>query len=168
MSTHAPQAGDFLDHPGRPGPFGTLMDEYARAAADFCAVVEGFDTEVYTRGRGGDDEHTASAHALCAHVCGAARRYSEYIRKALGLPHVDRYEAPLGLVASPADVRPALGAAMRYTEEGLADLYDDPREAHEIVTFLVAWGPRYDPEMILEHAIVHLLRHRRQLERWTG
>ena len=25
-----------------------------------------------------------------------------------------------------------------------------------------------DPEMILEHAIVHLLRHRRQLERWAA
>jgi len=24
----------------------------------------------------------------------------------------------------------------------------------------------YDPEMLLEHAVVHLLRHRRQLERW--
>ena len=32
--------GDFLDHPGRIGPFGGLMDEYARAADDFCTVVE--------------------------------------------------------------------------------------------------------------------------------
>ena len=30
----------FLAHPGRPGAFGALMDEYARAAEDFCKVVE--------------------------------------------------------------------------------------------------------------------------------
>ena len=39
-------------------------------------------------------------------------------------------------------------------------------EANRALEFTVLWGPRYDPEMILEHAVVHLLRHRRQLERW--
>ena len=29
----------FLKPPGRSGPFGALMDEYARAAEDFCRVV---------------------------------------------------------------------------------------------------------------------------------
>jgi len=36
----------------------------------------------------------------------------------------------------------------------------------QVLSFTVRWGPRYDPEMILEHAVCHLLRHRRQLERW--
>jgi hypothetical protein len=27
------------------------------------------------------------------------------------------------------------------------------------------WGPTYDLEQLLEHAIVHVLRHRRQIER---
>ena len=33
----------FIQHPGRPGMFGALMDEYARAAEDFCRVVDWFD-----------------------------------------------------------------------------------------------------------------------------
>ena len=33
----------FIRHPGLSGPFGALMDEYARAAEDFCRVVESFD-----------------------------------------------------------------------------------------------------------------------------
>ena len=41
-------------------------------------------------------------------------------------------------------------------------------EAVAAITFPVRWGPIYDPEMILEHAIVHLLRHRRQIERWPA
>jgi uncharacterized damage-inducible protein DinB len=36
----------------------------------------------------------------------------------------------------------------------------------QALSFAVRWGPRYDPEMILEHAVCHLLRHRGQLERW--
>jgi DNA recombination protein RmuC len=36
------------------------------------------------------------------------------------------------------------------------------------LTFTVRWGPRYDPEMILEHGVCDLLRHRRPLERWQA
>ncbi|MCA8915112.1 MAG: hypothetical protein KDB90_06845 [Planctomycetes bacterium] len=32
---------DFLDRPGAAGWVGGLMDEYARAASDFCRVLEG-------------------------------------------------------------------------------------------------------------------------------
>ena len=28
----------------------------------------------------------------------------------------------------------------------------------------VRWGQLYDPEQLMEHAIVHILRHRRQIE----
>jgi hypothetical protein len=30
------------------------------------------------------------------------------------------------------------------------------------------WGPVYDLEQMLEHAIVHVLRHRRQIERFLA
>jgi len=33
------------------------------------------------------------------------------------------------------------------------------------VTIDSRWGQRYDLEQLLEHAIVHVLRHRRQIER---
>jgi hypothetical protein len=32
----------FIAHPGRPGAFGALMDEYAGAAEYFCRVAETF------------------------------------------------------------------------------------------------------------------------------
>ena len=31
---------------------------------------------------------------------------------------------------------------------------------------VVKWGQTYDPEQLFEHAIVHILRHRRQIERF--
>ncbi len=30
----------------------------------------------------------------------------------------------------------------------------------------VRWGQKYDVEQLFEHAIVHVLRHRRQIERY--
>ncbi len=42
--------------------------------------------------------------------------------------------------------------------------WDDIRQA--AVRFESRWKQPYDIEQMLEHAIVHILRHRRQLERW--
>ena len=161
-----PPLDDFLDAPGRGGLFGALLDESARAADDFCRLVERFSQSAFDEQRPSDDPSTVSPRAICAHVCGAQRRYADYIRKALGLPHVDRYELPLDAVRFPRDVRPLLGDALRYTEGAVAGIVDDKRDPQDIATFAVRWGPVYDPEMILEHGVVHLLRHRRQLERW--
>ena len=158
----------FLDHPGLPGPFGSLMDEYARAAEEFCRVLEGFSPEAFAGERPSNDPDTRSPRALALHVCGAAHRYSDYIRKARGLPFVDRFVLDPALLAKPAEARGHLATALRYTEAGLEGLYDAPAEVPTAITFKVRWGPIYDPEMILEHAVVHLLRHRRQLERWPG
>lgn len=155
----------FLNRPGLSGPFGALMDEYARAAEGFCQVVEALPQGVYLRTRASTDPDTTSRQMICAHVVGAARRYSDYIRKAREMPTVETLAADPKALATPAAVRPALAAATQDTEEALAGWYEDPSSA-ELVQFEVRWGPVYNPEMLLEHAIVHLLRHRRQIERW--
>jgi len=156
----------FLRTPGRAGPFGALLDESARAAEDFCRVLERFPQAEYEAERPGGDPDTVSVRAIAAHVCGAARRYADYIRKARGMPHVERYLPPPGTPARPSDARAMLAEALRYTEEALEGLWDAPYEAVRALEFRVRWGPSYDPEMILEHGVCHFLRHRRQLERW--
>lgn len=160
------RAAYFLDHPGRGGPFGALMDEYARAAADFCDVLERVPVAVFDEERESDDPDTVSVRAIAAHVVGASRRYADYIRKARGLPYEDRHVVAPDALAGPQDVRPRLAEALRYTEGALEALYDAGADDLAGLTFPVRWGPIYDPEMLLEHAIVHLLRHRRQIERW--
>jgi hypothetical protein len=156
----------FLRHPGRPGAFGALMDECARAAEDFCRVVESFDAARFAAERKSDDPSTTSPRAICAHVCGAAHRYAHYIRKARGVEFVERYEFDASRIASPRDVRACVAEAVRFTEETVEPLLRATDAEIQALTFTVRWGPRYDPEMILEHAVCHLLRHRRQLERW--
>jgi uncharacterized damage-inducible protein DinB len=143
------------------------MDEYARAADDFCRAVEAVTAARYRREEVSGDPDTVSLWAICRHVVGAAHRYADYILRARGRPFADRFVLPPDSLPEPAAVRPALAEMLRYTERALDGWYEDPAPAGK-VTFTVRWGPTYDPEMILEHAIVHLLRHRRQVERWPG
>lgn len=156
----------FIHHPGRPGPFGALMDEYARAAEDFCRVVETFDLTRFDAERPSNNPNTVSPRAICLHVIGAAHRYAHYIRKARGVDFVERYDAEPAQLRSPQDVRRLLTEGTLLTEETVEPLLNATEQEIQALSFAVRWGPRYDPEMILEHAVCHVLRHRRQLERW--
>ena len=159
-------AEPFLARTGRPGPFGALVDECARAAEDFCRVVEAFDAARFAAERPSKDPDTVSPRAICLHVCGGAFRYADYVRKAMGRPYVERAVVDPARIASPADVRGVLVEALRYTEDTFEGEWDMSEARCRELEFTVRWGPRYDPEMIMEHAVCHLLRHRRQLERW--
>ena len=159
-------AAVFLRHPGRSGPFGALMDECARAAEDFCRVVDTFDEARFELARASNDPDTASPRAVCAHVCGTAHRYAHYIRKARGVDFIDRYELDSSRPRRSSDVRGLLAEAILLMEETVEPLLPLTDEGIQALTFVVRWGPSYDPEMLLEHAVCHVLRHRRQLERW--
>jgi uncharacterized damage-inducible protein DinB len=144
--------------------FGALLDEYARAAEDFCRTVEDLPEDRFPRERASPDPETVSLRSICGHVAVAAWNYADYIRIARDLPRIPRpYEKDA--VITPAAFRPLLTAALRHTEATVEGCPSD-EAGLEALRFQVRWGPTYDPEMILEHAIVHLLRHRRQIERW--
>ena len=156
----------FVHHPGLAGPFGALMDEYARAAEDFCRVVESFDLARFDAERPSNNPNTVSPRAICLHVIGAAHRYAHYIRKARGVDFVERYDTDPAQLRSPQEVRTLLTEGILLMEETVEPLLNATEQEIQALSFAVRWGPRYDPEMILEHAVCHLLRHRRQLERW--
>ncbi|MBK8232691.1 MAG: DinB family protein [Candidatus Eisenbacteria bacterium] len=158
-------SSSLLKYPGRPGMWGALMDEYARAAEDFLRVAEAITKEQWDEPRASEDPDGVSLRKLCAHVILAARGYSAYIRKARGIADQDP-RAAFVPPDSPSDLRTCLTAALHWTEDGLEGFYEKGEAALEGTAFQVRWGPTYDPEMILEHGIVHLLRHRRQIERW--
>jgi hypothetical protein len=140
----------FIRHPGLSGPFGALMDEYARAAEDFCRAVERFDLARFDAERPSDNPNTVSPRAICLHVIGAAHRYAHYIRKARGVDFVERYEADPAQLRSPQEVRTLLTEGIVLMEETVEPLLNATEEDIQALSFAVRWGPRYDPEMILE------------------
>jgi hypothetical protein len=156
----------FIRHPGLSGPFGALMDEYARAAEDFCRVVDRFDLARFDAERRSNNPSTVSPRAICLHVIGCAHRYAHYIRKARGVDFIERFDPDPARLHAPRDVRALLTEGIVLMEETVEPLLTASEQDIQALSFAVRWGPHYDPEMILEHAVCHALRHRRQLERW--
>jgi len=145
-----------------------LMDLYADAAGELCSVLEQLAPARFERSIESADPDTASIRSICEHAVAAAYGYANYIRRARGLATPKLAETESQRVTAPADVRPLLGEALRYTEGALEGLYDATEEEVAALEFQVSWGPTYDPDMLLEHAILHLLRHRRQILRWPS
>jgi uncharacterized damage-inducible protein DinB len=54
---------------------------------------------------------------------------------------------------------------IEYTIETLDGKWEMSDEVIERTTIHSLWGVKYDLEQLLEHAIVHVLRHRRQIEK---
>lgn len=149
----------------RQGAFGALMDEYERAATDIIKLLKKMDIETYTRilDSKTKDKDCRSVQTIMNHVVRASYGYANYIREQFNEPFVKRktdYK-----LATPAAVIDELNKALKYTEETLSNKWNMPWK--EISTNIIhtKWGQHFDIDQLLEHAVVHILRHRRQIER---
>jgi hypothetical protein len=55
-----------------------------------------------------------------------------------------------------------------YTAETLDGKWEMTDEEIDGITIHSRWGVDYTLEQLLEHAVVHILRHRRKIERLLG
>ena len=148
----------------RKGAVGALMGEYERAAAEFRSIIAALTDEQYARIVDADtsDENCRSARTVMSHVVAAGNGYANYIRDAFSMER----SSPEKRQLDHAESLEAFDAMMAYTEATLAGKWEMPEEEIMAVSMTVHWGPTYDLEQLLEHAIVHILRHRRQIDKW--
>jgi uncharacterized damage-inducible protein DinB len=111
-----------------------------------------------------DDPDYASLEALLAHVCRGARTYLLWICEQLDLPDPEIDPVPN------TDVIEA--EAMSYIDDLLAAWRNPLREVEEGRFFrpeyVSPWGVRYCVDAMMEHAVMHSIRHRYQLEGLMG
>ena len=158
---------DLLRSPGRPGVFGALLDECARATIEMCELVESISEGAFLEDRESSDPDTVSLRSICTHCVNAAYGYSSFIRKVLEMEPGANGRLGATDLKSPMEFRGQMKRALQHTEDSIEPLLAMTDEEASKLTSPVSWGPTYDPEMILEHGIVHILRHRRQIERWN-
>ncbi len=149
----------------RSGPVGALMDEYERAIEELKSVLRTIDVEDYRRiiDPYTEDPDCRSVQTIMNHVVRAGYGYSNYIRKQFGdswTPRQEQYDLP-----TPEATCEALEQMLAYTLETMTDKWEISFEEILANPIQAAWGQVYDFEQLLEHAIVHILRHRRQIER---
>ncbi len=108
-----------------------------------------------------DDPNLASMDALLAHVLGCAARYLNWICEHLGLPGRVAEEYP-AVDELPGRAEEYLEDVLEAWSEPLAGLTEERAyaPAHES-----RWGTPYCIDAMLEHAVMHPIRHTRQLQR---
>jgi len=150
----------------RTGSVGAMMDEYERASEELIRVLESLTDEAYERVRDlqTKDESCRSIQTIMRHVVGAGYGYAGMMRDAWGIPRVDPKHEPASRKDVPAKMRTMLAYTVE-TLEGKWNLSEDDQAAMRIQA---RWGPVYDFEQLFEHAIVHVLRHRRQIEKFLA
>lgn len=141
---------------------GALMDEYERASIDLKSILEDLSQEdfVLIRDTQTQDEDCRSIQTIMRHVVQSGYTYANYILSVFS-DEWKEYKQP---ITDPAMSIVELDKMLAYTDRCLQDKYDLPLDQIESWTFHSRWNVDYDIEQLLEHAIVHILRHRRQIE----
>jgi len=150
----------------RQGAIGALLDEYERAIADLQqAITDISDEELITVADNKTrDSRCKSVQTILSHVVSAGRGYAVYIRNLKG----QKIEYPKDIFHfALSGYKKDLNDLFIFTEDTFKDIQECDIEQFDndkkIKTF---WGQVYDIEQITEHAIVHVLRHRRQIEKF--
>lgn len=148
----------------RKGGVGAMMDEYERASADLTQVLQRISDHDFelVRDRETKDEGCRSIQTIMHHVVNAGYGYATYIRKALGA----EAERPKAAPAKRLETLDQMKKMLAYTDATLEGRWEMTDEEISAVKIPSPWGAMYDLEQLLEHAIVHVLRHRRQIERF--
>ena len=99
-----------------------------------------------------------------SHVVHAGWGYAGSIYQFRGNP----FNRPAKILRNTADEYiQDLDDVFAFTQNVLGSLKDDELlEYDETKKIKVRWGQTYDAEQLMEHAIVHILRHRRQIEKF--
>ncbi len=148
----------------RKGAIGALMDEYERAALELKSIVENVSKDVYEQIADAEtiNEDCRSIQTILSHVAYCGYAYANDIRNKSSMPF-EKYEKRQ---ISKAEIGGEIDAMLVYTAEtldGKWEMSDD-----EIVNFVTASGENFTEnlEQLLEHAVVHILRHRRQIDKF--
>lgn len=146
------------------GAIAALMDEYKKAVDELIAVIEPISPHHLTKTIAPESSNTdcISIQTILTHVIASMLSYAVYIENAIGLQTVRPERLQFDRI-TPYILR--LREALKYNE----DLFTrNPEikmeEFDQSKKINTRWGQQYDVEQMLEHAIVHILRHRRQIK----
>lgn len=148
----------------RKGAVGALMDEYERAVIEYQSLIAKITADEFTKIADSqtEDESCRSIQTVTSHVIGAGFGYANYIREQFSIAS----EPITREMVSHAEAGKKIAGMLNYTIETLDGRWEMSDDEICQVKINSRWGVIYDLEQLLEHAIVHVLRHRRQIEKF--
>lgn len=146
----------------RQGAIGSILDEYERAILELKSIVENINAEDYVKIVEGESEHCHSVEVILNHVVRAGYGYSNYIREALSLESSPIADEKI----TQNEISAEIDKMMSYSNDIFENEQAITDEQMESVYLDTRWDVRYNIDQLMEHAIVHVLRHRRQIEKF--
>ncbi len=139
-----------------------LMEEYRRSAIDLKQILSHLSQSTFEKI---NDSHTTdpdchSIQTITFHIVQSGYTYSNYINtitKRDWFEYNESIETPLIGIEE-------LDKMLDFAEHSFEGIWYKTNEEIEQWKFNTRWNVTYDFEQLMEHAIVHVLRHRRQIE----
>jgi len=145
----------------REGAIGALADEYEKALDELKTILSSISEDQFKHiSDPAMEEDFQSIKNIIVHIARSGYVYANHIRKRFG----NTYVKPGLEINSTRQALLLLDEMFKYTLETFEDkwlLTDDDLLSIIIKT---SWTT-YDLEALIEHAIVHILRHRLQIEK---
>ena len=149
----------------RQGAVGALLDIYEQATSDFKKLIVDIPetalttiTDPYTT-----DEDCRSIQAILSHVVYAGFGYASNIYNLKG--HATR-RPDKAFHETITEYIYDLTNIFSFTETILKEVKEDELiQTDDSLKMKTGWGQSYDIEQMIEHAIIHMMRHQRQIEK---
>lgn len=141
-----------------------ILSEYQKAIFELQSVIQNISDEDLASiiDSKTNDPDCKSIQTVLAHVVSSGYSYCIYIRE-LKKENIDRPEKINRKTVS--EYKKDLDDVLQFTYDTFSTISDNDLEKFdESEKMKTSWKQLYDIEQMMEHAIVHVLRHRRQIE----
>lgn len=152
----------------RLGAKGALLDVYEDTIQELRVAFKSLSDEALLKVLAPDnvDENCRSIQAILGHVVSSAFSYAIYVQELRGM----------AIPRPGVRLRPTISAYLADLDEAFAFtltvfeavMEDELEEFDPEFKINARWGQIYDIEQMMEHAIVHVLRHTRQIEKFKA
>ena len=150
----------------RAGAIGALLDEYEKAISELQKVINDLSNEELIKIVDSitTDANCKSIQTILSHVIRSGYGYAIYIQN-LKEHKTDHPKSSFHL--SVKDYQKDLDDVFSFTIDTFKNINDiEVDQFDDSKKIITSWGQVYNIEQIVEHAIVHILRHRRQIEKF--
>ncbi len=148
----------------RKGTVGALLHAYQKVITELQQVIINISDKMLATIADAetDDKRCTSIQTILTHVVAAGYSHANYIRQAAGAEPCYHNEV---VYATTGDYCRELDAVFYFISETFKSIEDEHLEQldnHKKV--ITNWGQYYDIEQMAEHAIVHFIKHTRQIK----
>ena len=144
----------------RPGTIGALTDEYEKALNELMVVLKTIPEEVFVLTDDTKLENFKSIRNITLHIVRAGYAYSNYIRERFG----DAISPNEIKIDSVEDAILELDKMFQYKINSYENKWHLSFDQMMQIIIKTVWTT-YDLEALIEHSIVHILRHRLQIQK---